>query len=409
VDAAEEADKYGLALQAAKAGIMADPGNPKSYFQAAQANVGLEDFAGADSMFVKAEELRPDYTSETKPWREEGWVRAYNAAIVPMNAGDLEGALEIFNLANSLYPDRPEAFLQTGSIYSSLGQGDQAVEEYRAAIELLEQSKAGDLADTTAAPIWEQHWEVATSGLGHALTVSGNYQEAADFYGELLADDPQNADLIGNLATVLSELSMPDSVEALYDALLNRPGLTERDLFNAGVGLYQIEQYDRAAEAFGAAAEMNPFNRDARLNLANTLYTAKEFEALIPAARSLLEVDPLNGSIWVAMIQGLSSLERTEEANTTFREYEAIGYEIVDIRLDGVQGGGAKITGQMKNMAGTPGETVTLRFHFGNESGREAGTQEFRVQLPAVDQIEIFQGTFDSTERITGYTYEVIG
>ena len=36
-DAADEASKYQLALQSAEAGIMADPNNPKSYFQAAQA------------------------------------------------------------------------------------------------------------------------------------------------------------------------------------------------------------------------------------------------------------------------------------------------------------------------------------------------------------------------------------
>lgn len=409
VDAADEAAKYRLALESAQAGIMADPNNPRSYFQAAQSFVGLEDFAGADSMFTKAEELYPDYVGETTPWREQGWIKAFNAGIVPFNAGDLEAALELFNIANSLYSERPEAFIQAGSINSSLGQGAEAVQNYRTAIGLLEQNKARDMADSINAPIWEQHWGFATTGLGHALTVAGEFQEAADFYGGLLAEDPQNTELISNLATVLTELSMPDSVEALYDQLLNRPGLTERDLFNAGVGLYQIEEYGRAAEAFRSAAEMNPFNRDARLNLANTLYTAEEFEALIPAARSLLEIDPLNGSIWLAMIQGLSRLERTEEANTTFREFEAIGYEIIDIRLDGVQGGGAKITGQLKNMSGTPGETVTLKFHFGNERGQEVGTLDFRVQLPATDQIEIFQGTFEATQRITGYTYEVIG
>ena len=32
--------------------------------------------------------------------------------------------------------------------------------------------------------------------------------------------------------------------------LLSRPGLSERDYFNAGVGLYQIENYEIAAQAF---------------------------------------------------------------------------------------------------------------------------------------------------------------
>jgi tetratricopeptide (TPR) repeat protein len=408
VDEAEGADRYRLALQSAQAGIMADPGNPKSYFQAAQAFVGLEDFVGADSMFARAEEIYPAYTAETAPWREQGWVRAYNAAIIPLNAGELEAALEIFEVANSLYPERREAFLQTGSIYSQLGRGEEAVEAYQTAIDLLEQNRATEMADTAGAPLWEQHWDFATSGLGNALTVAGRFQEAADFYGGLVEEDPQNTELIGNLATVLTELEMPDSVNALYDNLLGRPDLTERDLFNAGVGLFQIEQYDRAAEAFRTAAGMNPFNRDARLNLANTLYTAEDYEALIPAAREVLRIDPLNGNMWLALTRALNDLERVEEANETFLQYQAIGYEMVDIRLDGIPGGGARVTGQLRNTSANPGDTVTLRFHFGGEDGQEVGTQVFRVQLPEVEQIEIFQGTFDSTERVTGYTYEVV-
>jgi tetratricopeptide (TPR) repeat protein len=408
VDAVDGAAKYQLALQSAEGGILADPQNPRSYFQAAQAYVGLEDFAGADSMFTKAEELYPDYAAETEPWREQGWILAYNAAIVPLNSGDLEEALGIFEMANSLYPARPEAFLQAGSVLSQLDRGEEAVEAFRTGMELLEASKARDMADSLAAPFWDQNWGIATAGLGHAMTLAGQLQEAADFYGGLLADDPQNIELIGNLATVLTELQMPDSVQALYAQLLSRPDLTERDYFNAGVGLYQIEQYGPAADAFRAAAEKNPFNRDARLNLANTLYTAEEFEALIPAARDLLAVDPLNGNMWLAMTRGLNVLERVQEANDTFREYQAIGYEIIDIRLDGVRGGGAKITGQLKNTAGTPGETVTLQFHFGGDRGQEVGTQLFRVQLPAVEQIAIFQGTFESTQQVTGYRYEVV-
>jgi tetratricopeptide (TPR) repeat protein len=395
-------------LTAATEGISADPQNPKSYFQAAQAYVGLDDFAGADSMFTKAEELHPRYVLETEPYREQGWANAYNAAIVPLNEGNLEAAAELFEMANRLYPERPEAFLQLGSLYSRMNEPARAAEEFQTAMDILEESKEVQMMDTAAAPIWEQHWEIATSGLGQALTFSEQYQEAADLYGQLLEEDPNNAQLMGSLASVLTELGQPDSVQALYDNLLARPDLTERDFFNAGVGLYQIEQYDKAAEAFRTAAEMNPFNRDARLNLAQTLHIAEQYEALIPASQDLLEVDPLNGLGWIFLTRAYSELGQTEEANTVFQEYQSIGYEVEEIRLDGNPDGGARITGQLKNTTGEPGTPVTLRFHFGGENGQEVGTLDITTQLPAVEQYQVFTGEFNSPELVTGYRYEVV-
>ena len=92
MNAEEEATKedlYRQALEAARQGIAQDPENPKSYFQGAVANVNLGNYFAADSMFTRAEELHPRYVLETEPWRERGWVNAYNEAIVPLNAGDL--------------------------------------------------------------------------------------------------------------------------------------------------------------------------------------------------------------------------------------------------------------------------------------------------------------------------------
>ncbi len=405
----EDAEQRFLeALEAAHAGIEADPQNPKSYFQAAQANVGLNDFAGADSMFTKAEELHPRYILETEAWREQGWVNAYNEAIEPLNAGDLETAVEFFELGNQLYSERPEGFLQMGSIYARLGEMSESVDAFRKAMEILEETRLVQMEDPEMAEVWKQHWEIATTGLGQALTLSGRYQEAAEFYGLMLEENPQDTQLLGALAVVLTELEQADSVRVLYDQLLSRPDLTERDLFNAGVGLYQIEDYEQAAEAFRTAADMNPFNRDARVNLAQTLHIAREYEALIPAARELLEMDPLNGLAWIFLARAYSELDRVEEANEVFHQYQAIGYEVENLRLDGEPEGGGRIVGQLKNTSAEPGTTVTLRFYFGGEDGQEIGSLDIEVEMPEVEELQFFQGHFSSPHFVTGYRYEVV-
>lgn len=407
-DEAEVQQRFQDALQAAQDGIAADPENPKSYYQAAQAMVGLGDYDGAAEMFEKAEEIHPRYVLETEAWRERGWVNAYNDAIIPMNNGDLEAAVVLFEQADDLYDARPEALLQLGSLYSQLDQPNEAIGAFRKAMEVLEETKETQMADTAAAPIWEQHWEVATSGLGQTLTYAERYQEAADFYGDMLEENPNDVSVLGNLANALSQLEMPDSVQALYDQLLTRQDLGERELFNAGVGLYQIENYDQASEAFRRAAEMNPFNRDARLNLAQTLSIAEEFEALIPAARDLLEVDPRNALGWIFLARALSETEQTEEANQVFNEYQEIGYEISDMSLTPFPEGGTSISGVLQNTSLEPGTTVILRFHFGGFDGQEIGTLDVQIQAPEAEMSEVFQGDFFSDQQVSGYYYEVI-
>lgn len=408
-DDAEKESLFRQALDAALEGIAADPENPKSYFQAAIADVNLGDYFGADSMFTEAETLHPRYQLETDPWRERGWVNAYNEAIIPLNEGNLEEAARLFEAANALYDQRPEALLQLGSLYARMDQAEESARAFTEALSLLDESEEVAMMDSTEAETWASHHEIASMGLGQAYQALEQYQQAADLYGQLLADDPGNVAILGSLASVLTEMEMPDSVDALYDQLLNRPGLTEFDYSNAGVGLYRIEQYDRAAQAFRAAAEMNPFNRDARLNLTQTYFAAEDWEDLIPAARDLLELDPLNGYVWIYMTRAYSELDRPEEANAVFNEYQALGVEVEEIQLDGMANGGATFSGSLKNNTLEQGSTVTLRFHFGGQSGEDLGTVDVRVQVPAAEESTQFSGTFNSSQLVVGYKYEVVG
>lgn len=412
MEATDDVEKdalYQQALDAAQQGIVADSGNPKSYYQGAIANVNLGNYSDAAGMFDKAETMHPRYILETEPWRERGWVNAYNDGIVPLNAGDLETAAELFEGANDLYSLRPEAYLQLGSVYSRLNRPDESAAAFRSAIALLEESKAVALADTAQAETWEQHYEIASMGLGQALQFSEEWAEAAELYGRMLEADPDNPQLIGSLASVLTELEMPDSVDALYDNLLNRPGLTEFDYSNAGVGLYRIGEYERAAQAFTAAAELNPFNRDARLNLTMTYFGAEDWPNVVTASRDLLSIDPLNGLVWIYMTRAYSELEQVEEANAVFEEYQAIGYEVEELSMDALPNGGAAVSGNLKNNTAEPGGTVTLRFRFGGENGTEIGTVDIRVQLPAVEGSASFNGQFNSSDLVYGFKYEVVG
>ena len=100
--------------------------------------------------------------------------------------------------------------------------------------------------------------------------------------------------------------------------------------------------------------------------------------------------------------------DQPEEANRVFNEYNSIGYEMDDIMLQPAADGGIQLSGTIKNNTAEQGSTVTLRFHFGDADGQELGSTDIRVQLPAPEESVQFSGTFNSSERVTGYTYEVV-
>ena len=131
---------------------------------------------------------------------------------MPLNEGDLEAAAGFFASANKLYAARPEAYLQLGSVYSRLGRADESAEAFQAARTMLDESREMAMADTLLAATWQEHYDIATLGLGQALQLSEQWPEAADLYGQMLADDPDNPSIIGSLASVLTEMNMPDSV-----------------------------------------------------------------------------------------------------------------------------------------------------------------------------------------------------
>ena len=407
-DEAQQQQRYQQALGAALAGITENPDNPKSYFQAGQAYIGLGDYAGADSMLTRTEEMRPAYASETVAYREQGWINLYNDAIQPLNAGQLEEAAALFEQADRLYRGRDEALLNLGSIYSRLGENQRAVDVYSAALVLLEENKEEMLADTTQPGIWENHFGIVTTGLAQVYVTMGRHQEAAGIYEDILAENPDDLMVLGNLATVLTQMEMADSAQALYDRILQRPDISEGDLFNVAVGLYQIENYEMAALSFAGVLEMNPMHRDAALNLAQTLSIAEDYEGLIPASQALAELDPRNALAYIYQARAFSETDRTQDANEIFREYQDFGYEISELQMQPYEDGGARLTGQIQNHTKDVGSTVTLRFHFGGEGGVEIGTLDVNITVPEAEAFGAFDAEFSSSEYVRGYRYEVL-
>ncbi len=395
------------ALDAALEGIQADSTNPLAYWQAGQAAALVGNYVQADTLLERATDLYPDYSEDARAIREEAWVQAYNSAIEPLNQGNVETAIERFEAANAMYDGRPEAYLNLGAAYARLGQADRSAEAYQRALEII-RSDAIEQVDSATAASWRENEELAVFNLGQAQAQAGNFEAAARTYQDYLETNPNNVAAISNLAVVLVNAEMPDSALALYEEMLNRPDLGSREYFSAGVGLYQIEQYERAAEAFRSALEINPDSRDALFNLAQTQFTIEDWEGLVGTTERLLELDQYNSNLYKMRAKAIVETGDQQAAGRVIEELQALPFEISGLQLQPASGGGASVNGVVTNRSLDQGTPIVIRAHFSGPQGQEVGTAETTVQAPAQDGTASFQVTFTSDQEIDGYWYEVV-
>lgn len=395
------------ALDLANQSIAAEPDNAQGYVQAGRAQIGLGDLEGASSSFDRAEELYPSFGPELRAYREGAWVEAYNEAISEYQNGNLAGALAKFEDGHEIYKGRPEAMLQLGSLYNNEGRTEDAIRVYQEAVDLTtgpllaEQDSAGMAA-------WAESEEIAALNLGQILAQNDRPADAVTVYSDYLARHPEDITALSNLGATLVMAEQPDSAMAIYDQILARDDLNAREYFVTGVGLYNVEAYDRAATAFSKSAALNPRNRDTQFNLAQTLYLASQFEGLYDEAAKLIELDPNNQQAYVLAYQGLKETGREGEGNELIQRADELDFLVEVPTLQPIAGGGAMLTGEVKNVQLDEGAPITIRFHFTGMEGQELGVEEVTLNAPAADATTPFTAEITVTDPVIGYWYEVV-
>lgn len=432
---------YQEALQSALQAISADSTNPKAYLLAGQAAVGLEDWTQADSMFTHAQDLYPGYADQVASEREQAWVNAYNAGAAALQAGDTDKALAYFQGADLVYQARPEARIALGSLYSRTGQPDKALEAYEGALEILNGPIPEGMGEEQAAN-WRDDRQGVSMSAAQLAAQTGNYQEASDILGNLLAkadsmSESARLSAMTAQAGYLAQAGHPDQAEAIYDTVLARPDLSSDDYFQIGIGFFNTGDYDRAASAFDKAAQMNPYSRDALLNLVQSLYSqATELEKgeatpernqqlndiydrILTAAQQVRDFDPLNRNLLSFMLRayrgkaelasGSAAQELTQKTQQLYRTYQGQKYEVNNINLSLLPNDQAKLTGEFTNLAGTAGEQVQIRFQVLNKDGQTLDTKDVTVTVPEENQAVDFDTTVSfPSDQFGGWKYEIV-
>jgi len=398
--------RYQDALGHAEAGIAADPENPQSYLQAGEALIGLDRVAEAAERFDRAEELHPPYIIETIGLRETAWIDAFNEGVELMDAGDAEAAISAFELANSIYQFRPEAMLNLGNLYAQLGRYEQSADAFRQVVDVLDGPWFDRVDDEEMRAEWRALRAPAMQNRAQLLLRAELYSEAADAYAALVAEEPDNLEYLTAYATALVAGGRGADAQDLFADLLAREGLDAADYFTIGVGLYQVEEFQGAEQAFRRAFEIVPEHRDAAFNFAQTLYINEEWAELADVTEKLLEIDALNALAYRFRANALLQLAREDEAMEVYTTGEDLPIVMDDmtIRADGSD---LILAGQLSNHGAPGGTELRLRFTFYDVRGAEIGSSETSVRFEGEGEARAFEVRVPDGE-LFGYSYRVL-
>jgi tetratricopeptide (TPR) repeat protein len=432
LDAAESAEEagdeaaamasYNEAIANAEAAVAADPTNPLAHRLLALAYMGVDNYVKADSALSRAEELRPIYQLETDRIREQEWVQLYQSAAPMVNAGDYAGAAEIFEQADAIYDKRPEVKAFLGQIYVQLGENEKAIPYLRGAVEVIEGEEGQQMMqrDSAVYAQWVQTGEQLPVYLAQALMGAQRYDEAVGEMKMLLEEDPENPRYLSQLSSLYMRLEQPDSARAVYEDMLAMETLGAQDYYSVGVGLYQMEDYEAAADAFGQAVEAAVNDRDAIEMQARSLqlaYPSGEdaptppegaLERLEAAATRWMELDPANRNAYLVLAQTESRLDKGAEAGALVQQIEEMPFFVNNMQLRRYPDSGGMVTGQLVNQNLEAGASVTLRFTFFDAQGNEIGSHELSAEMQEPEASQPFQFEFETTAPVDGYTYEVV-
>ena len=399
--------QYETALEAAQAGIAADPMNAQAHLAAGEAYIELDNYAAADAALTRAEEIYPRFALDVQFLRETEWIEHFNSAVEVMSTGEA-AAMAALERAHSIYRGRPEAMVQLGALYAGNDRPEEALEMFGLSVELLEGPIAERTDDPAVLETYAENLEVSLFNIGQISFQLGRYDESAEAYRLLSEADPTNMQVRAAYGSALVSGGRGAEASAIYDELLSRPGLGAMDYNAIAVGAYNGDLFIQAAQAFGLAYRELPQSRDFIYNQAQSLYLAEsDYEQLVEVSTQLIETDTHNRTARQFLVQGLARLERMEQASTALDELEALPFDISELQLVPADGGYA-IPGLATNRTAEPGSAARIRFRIYDADGMEVGSQDLSITLDEVELGLEFRAEFATMAAVVAYNYEVL-
>lgn len=385
--------RYARTLEKLEPALSDDDPEPRAYLLAAQAYLGLRDYAGADSMLNKLTAADAGCADLVNEARFNAWVPLYNMGVNSLRAGDQAAALEAFLKADLIYLDS-RSLTNAANIYQQQGDNAQAMAMYEKALEV-----GGEPEMVRAASI----------NLAELLRIEGREDEALAIYSDYAAAHPEDVLGLLNYAVALMDTGEEEQAQQMFADLLTREDLSFRQWSQVGIGLYRAQNWEQAAEAFERAHELNPMNKETMENLANTYYQAARYEALLPLATRLVERYPLESINYNLLANAHRELEDADAALAVLEIRDGLEYEFLRSQLTPVTETSYSVAGQVMNKSAAAGSEVSVPIQLLGEEGQVLISEDLLLALPAEGEASSFVLEFEVEEPVSGFQYSLSG
>ena len=109
--------------------------NPAAWYYFGRYYTEMDDAAGADSSFAKAEALAPQCAADIHEYRARVWTTTLNNGLQAWQENKPDSAVKLLRLAQRLLPDNPDGYFRLGDVYAAQNQLDSAAAYLRLGIQ----------------------------------------------------------------------------------------------------------------------------------------------------------------------------------------------------------------------------------------------------------------------------------
>ncbi|MEO5989138.1 MAG: tetratricopeptide repeat protein [Candidatus Eisenbacteria bacterium] len=229
-------------------------------------------------------------------------------------AGDIEGAIALYQVVVAHDPDHFRALNNLGACHEELDQNAQAEEAFRRALALA----------PAEAPLHHN--------LGRLMHLEGRLEEAEQYYRRAIELDPQLSGAHFNLGRLLQESGRHEDAEPALRTAVEEDPRAPAPHSCLGDALFAQRRVEEALTAYRRVAELDPADAATQFDLGKSLETLHRADEAVDCYRAALERDAGSDPAREALARALEATGRHDEAIASLRQWleREPGHEVAE-------------------------------------------------------------------------------
>ncbi len=239
--------------------------------------------------------------SHTLTCASQNYIAHYNLGLAFAARGQVDEAIAQYRKALEIMPDYVEARTNLGNAFADRGQFDEAIAQFRQALEIR----------PDCAP--------AYTGLGNVFADREQIDEAIVQYRKALDIEPGYVNARISLGLILARCGKVDDAIACFRKALDINPFYSLAHYNLGLALVSKGQVNEAIAQYRKALDIEPDNVDAHNNLGLALGGQGQVDEAIAHFRKALEIKPTYAGAHYNLGLALACRGQVAEAITHYR------------------------------------------------------------------------------------------